>query len=135
MRKKKLILILVLSLLTLSYEENKKITNFYHSNIKPKSEHYLVKWKAWQILSVVGMFGTISNSFLLFIFYSERKLLVTSVNVMICMDTLYRLVYATITIHWRTHNMVQDKTMFHHWLGREQVECLLRAGVETFLIL
>ena len=96
------------------------------SNLKPRcpntekqSEHYLVSWNAWQSLSVLGILGTFSNSLLIYTFYSEPNM-ATSVNAMIFMDTLYRLLYANI-IHWRTYNMVHETTMLSAWLSREEV--------------
>ena len=122
MSRKMVIFLLTMSLLTISYEDNPSLPYLNQKDIKQKSEHYLVKWKAWQFLSFLGLFGTISNSFLLYIFHSERKFMATSVNAMICMDTLYRLVYATVSIHWRTYNMVQEQTLFHSWMDRDQVD-------------
>ena len=46
----------------------------------------------------------------------------TSVNAMIFMETVYRLVYATTCMHWRTYNMVKDITLFSYWLNKEEVE-------------
>ena len=127
---KMVIFLLIMSLLTISYEENQSLPYFNQKDKKQKSEHYLVKWKAWQFLSLLGLFGTISNSFLLYIFHSERKFMATSVNAMICMDTLYRLVYATVSIHWRTYNMVQEQTLFQGWMDRDQVDYSM--GVSKF---
>ena len=135
MSKQMLIFLLTMSLLCISYEENQSLHYFYQNYVTQKSEHYLVKWKAWQFLSLLGLFGTISNSFLMYIFYSERKIMATSVNAMICMDTLYRLVYATVSIQWRTYNMVQEQTLFHGWLDRDQVEWLARLSRSFFQLL
>ena len=110
-----------ISLLTLTSEQNTTPSCTIHENMTNKSEHYLVKWKAWQFLSFVGLFGTISHLFLIYTFYKKRRFLATSVNTMVCMDTLYRLTYATVAVHWRTFNMVSDETVFQHWLGQENV--------------
>ena len=66
-----------------------------------KPVHYLAGWGAWYCNSVIGVFGTFANSFLLYIFYSERRVLASSVNAMIAMDTLHRILF-TLVIHWRT---------------------------------
>ena len=92
-----------------------KITN-------KKYDHSLVTWKAWQLLSLVGLFGTMLNSFLLYIFYSERNIMASSVNSMIYMNTVYRLIYSTVSIHWRTYNMVMHQTLFNTWFERDQVK-------------
>ena len=104
MGRTSLLVLTILSVLTLSCEQNENATLI--PNTLDNSQHYLVKWKAWQCLSCVGFFGTFMNLFLLYTFYSERRVLATSVNTMDCMDTLYRLSYATIGVHWRTCNMV-----------------------------
>ena len=36
-------------------------------------QHWLHRWRSWQSLSALGVCGSIANSFLLFIFYSEMK--------------------------------------------------------------
>ena len=87
-----------------------------------RGSHVLVRWKAWHFLSFLGLFGTFSNFFLLYTFYVERQYLATSVNTMICMDTLYRFVYSTFGVHWRDYNMVHQKGLFFE---REKV-CYLQ---------
>ena len=110
-----------MSLLKVSHENNHSIDFLYVKDNKVENDHYLVKWKAWQFLSVVGLFGTFFNIFLLYVFYSERKMMTTSVNAMIIMDTVYRLIYCIICIQWRTYNMVQNQTLFEGWMDRDQV--------------
>jgi hypothetical protein len=80
-----------------------------------------VKWNAWQSLSVLGFVGTLSNSLLIYTFYAQTNM-ATSVNAMIFMETVYRLVYATTCMHWRTYNMVKDSTLFSYWLTKEEVK-------------
>jgi hypothetical protein len=123
MQKKLCILVLLLALLSLSSETNHSATLTYSPDKQKtkKQEHFLVKYGAWQSLSVLGLLGTVSNGFLLNTFYSERKSMATSVNAMICMDTLFRLLYATIGIHWRTYNMLYHQPLFQALWGREQV--------------
>ena len=107
---------LILLLINHSLETNHSIYQ-----ITKQSEHYLVKWKAWQTLSFLGWGGTFSNTLLIYTFYSQSNM-ATSVNAMIFMETVYRLVYATTTVHWRTYNMVQDTTLFSNWLTKEMVK-------------
>ena len=114
--------IIIIFFVNLSHSLN-DTEDFFNGDqfIKSKSKHYLVEWKAWQILSCIGIFGTFSNAFLLQTFYLERKVLASSVNAMVCMDTIYRLLYSTLSIHWRTYNMVFDETLFHGLIGKEMV--------------
>ena len=86
-----------------------------------KSDHFIVKYYGWQSLSGFGIVGTVLNSFLLHTFYIERKALATSVNAMICAETLHRMIYATISVHWRTYNMVMEEPLFHQYLGTHKV--------------
>ena len=123
MHKKLYTLLLLLALLSFSSENNHSVINTYSPEKQKtkKQDHFLVKYGAWQSLSVLGLLGTLSNAFLLNPFYSERQSMVTSVNAMICMDTLYRLLYATIGIHWRTFNMLYHQPLFHAFWGKDQV--------------
>ena len=75
----------------------------------------------WHILSGVGLLGTLSRLFLMHCFYAERTVLATSVNAMICMDTLHKLIYASIIMHWRNYVMVSGKPIFEQWLGKSNV--------------
>ena len=118
MGRKLFVCVLIMSLCTLA--EEKKVSLVFLDQQRHRKEHFLVTWGAWQCLSGLGVFGTISNSFLLYVFYSERKLMATSVNALICMETMYRLAY-TIIIHWRTYNLVHNTTLFNEWLGLEMV--------------
>ena len=85
------------------------------------SDHYIAYYYGWQALSGFGIVGMILSSFLLHTFYIERKALATAVNAMICGETVNRLFYVTICIHWRTYNMIMDEPLFHQYLGREKV--------------
>ena len=75
----------------------------------------------WHILSGVGVLGTLSHLFLMHCFYAESTVLATSVNAMICMDTLHKLIYASIIVHWRNYAMVSGKPIFEEWLGKSNV--------------
>ena len=110
---KRIEILLVLSLINPTLETNNTLPN--------QSEHYLVKWNAWQSLSVLGFVGTLSNTLLIYTFYSQPNM-ATSVNAMIFMETVYRLVYATTCMHWRTYNMVMESTLFSYWLTKEEVK-------------
>ena len=104
-----------------------------------ENSHYVVIWNfdkkkedisgsqfiqdcfGWHILSGVGLLGTLSHLFLMHCFYAERTVLATSVNAMICMDTLHKLIYASIIVHWRNYAMVSGKPIFEEWLGKSNV--------------
>ena len=115
------IFLLILSLISHSGENNISLVFLGQEKENLNNEHFLVKWKGWQFLSGLGVFGTFSNSFLLYAFYSERQFMATSVNAMICMETMYRLAY-TFTIHWRTFNMVHNNGLLNYFIGRELVK-------------
>ena len=123
MQKNLYILLLLLALVSLSSENNHSATLRYSPDKQKRKnqEHFLVKYGAWQSLSVLGLLGTVSNAFILNTFYSERHSMVTSVNAMICMDTLFRLLYATIGIHWRTYNMLYRQPLFQAFWAKDQV--------------
>ena len=93
------------------------------SNNSKREVHLLVEYKGWQCLSFLGLLGTCANLLLIGFFYSEPSM-ATSVNSMIFMETIYRVAY-TLTIQWRTFNIVQDETLFTTFLTREEVwfEC------------
>ena len=91
-----------------------------------KSDHFIVTHFGWQSLSGFGIVGTALNSFLLYTFYGERKALATSVNAMICAETLHRMIYSTISVHWRTYNMVMENPLFHQYLGKQKVKVNLQ---------
>ena len=138
MQKNLYMLLLLLALVSLSSENNHSATLRYSPDKQKRKnqEHFLVKYGAWQSLSVLGLLGTLSNAFLLKTFYSERQSMVTSVNAMICMDTLYRLLYATIGIHWRTFNMLYQQPLFQAFWGKDQViSCFFQlSGKQNFKI-
>ena len=115
------IVVLLILFISMTYEEKEPTLYLHYQDNKHKYDHFLVKWKAWQLLSLVGLFGTMLNSFLLYIFYSERNIMASSVNSMIYMNTVYRLIYSTVSIHWRTYNMVRHQTLFNTWFDRDQV--------------
>jgi hypothetical protein len=112
-------ILLIILLLSPTYEKNPSLKNTTKEKIDNHSEHYLVKWKVWHALSVLGCLGTPSNLLIVYTFYSEENM-ATSVNAMIIRGTLYSLVY-TVIMHWRNYNLVQDTTLFSAWFTREQV--------------
>ena len=57
------------------------MTNISRQDEELRSEHKL--YYLWPLLSAFGMVGTVLNSYVLFVFYSGRHSLVTSVNAMI----------------------------------------------------
>ena len=122
--------LLVLLLLSPTFEKNPSLKNTTKEKIEKHSDHFLVKWKAWQALSIMGCVGTLSNTLLIYTFYSVPNM-ATSVNAMIFMESVYELVYTTI-MYWRTYNMVQDKTLFSDWITREQVEFIFASEKSRF---
>ena len=116
---KRLNILLILLFLSPAYQKNFSLKAVNSENIRLSSEHYLVKWKAWQALSLLGCIGTPANLLIMYTFYSVPNM-ATSVNAMIFMEILYQAVYS-IVIHWRTYTMVQDATVLSRWFTREQV--------------
>jgi hypothetical protein len=112
-------IIVILFLFSPTYEKNNPIKHNTTETIEKLTEHYLVKWKAWQALSVLGCLGMPANLLIVYTFYSDPNM-ATSVNAMIIRGTLYSLVYTNI-MHWRTYNLVQETTLFSSWFTREQV--------------
>jgi hypothetical protein len=112
-------IIVILFLFSQTYKKNNLIKNNTTENIEKLTEHYLVTWKAWQSLSVLGCLGMPANLLIIYTFFSEPNM-ATSVNAMIIRGTLYSLVYTNI-MHWRTYNLVQETTLFSSWFTREQV--------------
>ena len=110
--------LLIVSLIVVGQSAQQNSTHGPH---KSKSDHYLINNCGWQSLSWLGLLGTALNAFLLHTFYSERKVLATSINIMICLDTMHRLLY-TLAIHWRSYNMIYGDPVFTDWLGRYQVQ-------------
>ena len=111
--------LIILLLTSLTTQEN--TTQYYTTREDRDVGHYLVKWKAWHLTSFFGLFGSFSNLFLLYTFYVERQYLASSVNTMICMDTLYRFVYSTFAVHWRNYNMIHQQGLLSIVWPREKV--------------
>ena len=101
-------IILILSLLIPSHEKNPSLNNNTKEKIDKPSNHYLVQWKVWQAMSVLGCLGTPANLLIIYTFYSEPNM-ATSVNAMIVMGTMYSLVY-TVVMHWRNYKLVQERS-------------------------
>ena len=104
-----------------------KMTNLteiaYYHEPGNKDKHYLVAWRVWHLQSLLAIFVTFANTFLLFIFYSERAVLASSVNAMIFAETVHRILYtdghagrllytATLCIHWRTVILTSSRGLF-----------------------
>ena len=99
--KKQLKLLVVVTLLAASLANNDTATT---SKPNALHKHYLVDRFAWHSLSGIGLIGTLANSLLLHTFLTVPNM-ATSVNCMITMDTAYRMIYSTVSIHWRTYIM------------------------------
>ena len=108
-------LVTLVLLLLLSRTVSQNVTGSGHQ----KSQHKFSSW--WPLLSSIGVLGTIFNSYVLYCFISERNNMVTSVNVMIGMDTTYRLVHSSVAIHWRSYLMYSDINIFSQWIDLEMV--------------
>ena len=121
MRKACLLFSLIFCIISISSEDKQSLLNYMSPDGKSKTDHYLVKWKAWQSLSIFGILGTFSNVFLLFMFYSERAHRATAVNAMMFLESSYRVGHSLV-LHWRNYNMVHNHTLFHGWLDTEQVK-------------
>ena len=70
------LLLLIFKLISISDTSAQNVTDR-----KPKSEHSLAVF--WRFCSIGGIIGTILNGYVLYLFISERKTLLTSVNAMI----------------------------------------------------
>ena len=70
---------ILLLLLLVSSSQSSLPANFSRPHLK--SQHRLSR--AWPLLSAIGVLGTVTNSYVLYCFISERNNMVTSVNVMI----------------------------------------------------
>ena len=94
----------------------------------------------WSYNIFVGLIGSVLNSYILYIFISERHSMITSVNAMIWygeisdknififyfrMETFYRLLYSMIGVHWRSFNMMSDTNLLHFLMDREMVRSVL----------
>ena len=110
-------------LLLVNCHQNTLSTNAANSSLEMEKgehvEHFLVNHGAWQSMFVFSVIGITSNSFLIHAFWTEQTV-VTSVNGMVIMETLYRLGYNILTL-WRTYNMVIETSLFNFMINREKV--------------
>ena len=60
---------------------NTRITNYHTQKSRLHLHHHLDAM--WPLQSLIGILGTLLNSFLAYVFYHERQALSTSVNMMI----------------------------------------------------
>ena len=106
---------------------HRAVDNFLNYNNMKENQsgsHLIHDIYGWHLLSAVGVIGTASNLFLLHCFYTERAVLATSVNAMICMDTLHKVVYSAVIVHWRNYVMIGRYPVFQEWLGNRNVRYL-----------
>lgn len=102
----------------------------------------------WPLHSLTGLIGSLLNIFVLYIFISDRQTLTTSINCMIwyiefpqCwslllssrMDTLFRLLYSSVAVHWRSYLMYFRRTLLQDLLSFETVRKSIRNFLLTFL--
>ena len=76
---------------------------------------------AWSFHPVLGIIGTILNSFVLYIFVKERQSMVTLINIMILLDTIYRLLISSVAVHWKCFLMATDTYIFSFLMTKDIV--------------
>ena len=100
----------------------------YHSTA---DSHFLASNKAWHTLYLGGVVGTLSNMFLLHTFYQEKDIMASSVNVLICMDCMHRLLYSAFCVPWRNYNLITREPLFMDILGFKEIS--ITSGVKESL--
>ena len=143
----KLLFILISSTFILTDGKHMNITD--PTTVKIKNNHPMSA--AWSCLPVFGFCGTLLNSFVLYIGYSERQTFIKPVNAMIwsvkhfknsytilCMNTfdrmeaLYRLLLSALSVPWRSYIMAQDVQLFS-FLWTKDEECFYANIFYTFV--
>ena len=100
---------------------NSNISLLLPTNLPVKANHMIVENFGWHALSGVGIVGTVANVLIIHTFYAERVVITSSVNAMIIMESLHRVVYGAVTVHWRNYNMVMDTPLLGSWIGDAEV--------------
>ena len=85
-----------------------------------KSDHKLSF--AWSIHPILGLLGTVLNSLVLFMFVKERQNMVTLINIMILLDTLYRLMISLVAVPWKCYLMATDSYIFSSLITSDMVK-------------
>ena len=80
----------------------------------------------WCLHPLLGLLGTIANSFVLYMFYIERDTFINSINVMIWMETIYRLIISAILIPWKSLLMGTNYTLFSSFMSYKMVVSLTK---------
>ena len=75
----------------------------------------------WCLHPILGAIGTTTNSFVLYMFYIERHTFINSINVMIWMETIYRLIISAILIPWKSLLMGTNYTLFSFFISHKMV--------------
>ena len=65
--------------------------NNSNSNIYQKKSYHRMAL-AWAFNSIFGLIGTVLNSFILYMFYTERRTFIKPINAMIWYNCLYDLI-------------------------------------------
>ena len=105
------------------------------ANLRKNEVHVLSSF--WPLQSLTGLVGSVLNIFVLYIFISDRQTLTTSINLMIwsvsrvevdntsdllfMMDTLFRLLYSSLALHWRSYLMYYRTSLLHQLISFETV--------------
>ena len=83
-----------------------------------KAEHKMSI--AWSFYPFLGIIGFILNSFVLYMFVQERQNMISLINLLIWLDTLYRLVISLLGVPWKGYLMATDSYLFP-WLMSSQM--------------
>ena len=91
-----------------------------------KSEHMFSL--AWSFYPILGIIGTILNSYVLYMFVQERQNMISLINLLILLDTLYRLVISLVGVQWKSFLMATDFFLFP-WLMSNQMVCRSKSNL------
>ena len=142
-------LLFILILSTFILTAGKQMNSTDPTTAQIKNIHHMSA--AWSCLPVFGFCGTLLNSFVLYIGYSERQTFIRPVNAMIwsvkhfkisylllCMNTFermeafYRLLLSALSVPWRSYIMAQDAQLFNFLWSKDE-ECFYANIFYTYL--
>ena len=83
----------------------------------------------WCLHPILGILGTSTNSFVLYMVYIERNTFISSINVMLWMETIYRLIISGVLIPWKSLLMGTNYTLFSSIMSPKMV-----CNVSVYLI-
>ena len=84
-----------------------------------KSDHKMSI--AWSLHPIIGIVGTVLNSFVLYMFVRERQNMISLINLLILLDTLYRLAISLVGVPWKGFLLATDSYLFSPWLLSNQM--------------